>query len=206
MRIISTSLVACAVAALAADESIVNDVRLGIAYGVAQEAHYDVDPVSGDVDAEPLRISLGYVRGFAPFAERGAALFGVHVFRETSDGEGEGSLTGVEPDTETLGLLIEGGYGIAIPALPALSLEGAFQLGYLHQNVAIDAGADYDVGQTGFEYALRVSAEYALSAQWLVGFDVRWLLDAHTEGMVNDRTSTYENDGLSLGVNVGYRL
>ncbi len=191
-----------------AEDSPINDLRLGLAYGVAEKPEYEIETFAKDeVDADHLRLSLSYLVGVRELSRDGTIFLGGSLFRETSNGEGEGDLAGLDVGTDTLGVGIEAGYAHRLPAI-GFSLEGALQLGYLHQGIGAGGtiGAGYDIAQTGFEYALRVSAEYAFAERWMAGLDLRWLLGSRTDGTVNDRDTTYTNHGLSIGANVGYRL
>jgi hypothetical protein len=207
-RIVHVFACAFSCAAACAAEPSIHDIRLGIAYGVAQNPTYEIaTKADGDVDAGHLRVSLGYLASVSEF-EHGAIFVGAALFHESSEGDGEGELAGTSVDTRSLGVDLEGGYAYRVAAVPGLDLESALLVGFLQQGVSIGGavGSRYDIAETGFEVAVRVGAEYAVDASWRVGFDVRWLLDGRSEGTVAGVDSTYKNEGLSLGLNVGYRL
>ncbi len=202
--LVSVCVLGCGLSA--AEQQPINDLRLGFAYGVAENPELEAVGDSSDTDADTLRFTLSYLRSVAPLGESAEFFVGGSVFHESSSGDARLSGKDADVDTDTLGLGIEGGCAYTIPSHEALRLEAALQLGYLSQGLGIDTGTAIELHQTGFECAVRVTGEYAITEQWLAGLDLRWLIFSRTTGEFDSEDINYNNDGLAIGLNVGYRL
>src|SRR5687767_6390374 len=104
---------------LSAAEGAIEDLRLSVAFGIAEDAELDLqdqDIVAG-IDESGTRIALGYVRSPWPLAAAGGFIYGGEVFYARGGGDGEGEAEGGDFDTTLFGLDLQGGYAYALPAM-----------------------------------------------------------------------------------------
>ncbi len=208
------ALITALAAPLAASESPIRDVRLAAELGIGTQSHYRFDggsgePLAGEVDDTPLRLSIGYVRGFGKIDH--GPIAGIHLVYGRGGGDfADGSSLIDEVETTSLALDVELGYAYRLAAAPEFHLEGAFFAGYVRQqhDIVIASGGYLSVGGHGSETGARISLLHALDDGWQVGATVRYLFESDVEARRNGEggDTRYLTDGLHVGVSLGYRL
>ncbi len=207
--------ITCVVSTSWGAETTLNDLRLSVGTGIEYTQEIDLTDSLGkkSADADVFAVSLQFVHGLRPLAERGTAFIGGII--EYNRVESDISLVGpiaLETQTTLLGAGAQVGYAYPISMLPQTHVEcgvvGTYFVGSEDRKLT---SSTQGVGLRGWGFAVRSGMYHLLDNGAQLGLELSYVIDRELHstaesGTTSVGTTEEHQDGFILSVALGTRF